>query len=120
MGERKATLRRTSSFMQDIVSFEPIIEQVTNKGQDLSSVPENAAEITSKYQSLSKQAKQIYEKQKDAVDHHQAFIDAGNEFMNWLRSAREKLAKCAEPTGDKDTISSKIAQITVSSSPADS
>lgn len=109
IGERKANLRRTSSIVQDIVSFEPMIESVTSKATEsqASQVKSNASEISSKYQSLSKQAKELLEKQKDMVDHHQEFVDAGNEFMHWLRAAKERMAKCAEPTGDKDTISGK-------------
>lgn len=38
------------------------------------------------------------------VDQHQDFVDAGNEFMHWLRTAKERMAKCAEPTGDKVNI----------------
>ncbi|KAK8753228.1 hypothetical protein OTU49_003325, partial [Cherax quadricarinatus] len=109
IGERKANLRRTSSIVQDIVSFEPMIESVTSKATEsqASHVKNNASEISSKYHSLSKQAKELLEKQKDMVDHHQEFVDAGNEFMHWLRAAKERMAKCAEPTGDKDTISGK-------------
>ncbi|KAK3865215.1 hypothetical protein Pcinc_029165 [Petrolisthes cinctipes] len=109
IGERKANLRRTSSIVQDIVSFEPMIESVTSKATEsqTSQMKNNASEISNKYHNLSKQAKELLEKQKDMVDHHQEFVDAGNEFMHWLRAAKERMAKCAEPTGDKDTISGK-------------
>lgn len=109
IGERKANLRRTNSIVQDIVSFEPMIESVTSKATEsqASQMKNNASEISSKYHNLSKQAKELLEKQKDMVDHHQEFVDAGNEFMHWLRAAKERMAKCAEPTGDKDTISGK-------------
>lgn len=109
IGERKANLRRTNSIVQDIVSFEPMIESVTSKATEnqTSQMKNSASEISNKYHNLSKQAKELLEKQKDMVDHHQEFVDAGNEFMHWLRAAKERMAKCAEPTGDKDTISGK-------------
>ena len=40
-------------------------------------------------------------------------MEAGNEFMAWLRIAKEKLAKCSEPTGDKDSLASKVTQIRI-------
>ena len=33
--------------------------------------------------------------------------------MQWIRIQKEKLGKCAEPTGDKDTLSSKLSQLQV-------
>jgi len=76
IGERKANLRQTNSIVQDIVSFEPMIQSVTSKAEDLQqNAP--ASEISTKYESLSKQAKELYAKQKETVEQHQAFIDAG-------------------------------------------
>jgi len=37
----------------------------------------------------------------------------GNEFVQWIRGAKERLGKCSEPTGDKESLSSKAAQLTV-------
>ncbi|XP_075225316.1 muscle-specific protein 300 kDa isoform X2 [Lycorma delicatula] len=112
IGERKATLRQTNSIVQDIVSFEPMIQSVTLKAEDLLQAAP-ASEISSKYETLSKQAKELYAKQKETVEQHQAFIDTGNEFGQWLRAAKERLSKCAEPTGDKESLSSKSSQLKV-------
>lgn len=76
LGERKATLRQTDSIVQDIVSFEPVIQSVTSKAEDLLQA-QPASEISTKYETLSKQAKELYAKQKETVEQHQAFIDAG-------------------------------------------
>lgn len=112
LSERKANLRQTNNIVQDIVSFEPMIQSVTSKASDLLQAAP-ATEISTKYETLSKQAKDLYEKQKQAVEQHQALIDAENEFAQWLRNAKERLSKCAEPTGDKEILSSKIAQLTI-------
>lgn len=112
LSERKANLRQTNNIVQDIVSFEPMIQSVTSKATNvLQNAP--ASEISTKYESLSKQAKDLYEKQKEAVEQHQALIDAENEFAQWLRNAKERLSKCSEPTGDKETLSSKMTQLTI-------
>lgn len=112
IGERKATLRQTNSIVQDIVSFEPMIQSVTSKAEDLQQAAP-ASEISSKYETLSKQAKELYEKQKETVEQHQAFIDSGNDFVQWIRLAKERLSKCSEPTGDKESLGSKLSQLKV-------
>ncbi|CAH2077111.1 unnamed protein product, partial [Iphiclides podalirius] len=112
LGERKATLRQTNNIVQDIVSFEPMIQSVTSKASELMQQAP-ASEITSKYETLSKQAKDLYEKQKETVEQHQAFIDAGTDFVQWIRAARERLGKCSDATGDKESLSSKISQLKV-------
>lgn len=111
LGARQATLRRTSSFVQDIVSFEPMIESVTSKAEDLLHRNPATAEISNKYQSLSRQAHEFYAKQKQVMDVHQSFIDAGNEFMHWLRAAKETVNKLSEPTGDRESLSSKVTHV---------
>lgn len=112
LNERRANLRQTNNIVQDIVSFEPMIQSVTSKASDfMQGTP--ATEISNKYETLTKQAKDLYEKQKEEIDKHQALIDAENEFSQWLRNAKERLSKCAEPTGDKETLSSKLSQITI-------
>lgn len=112
IGERKATLRETNNIVQDIVSFEPMIQSVASKAEDLmQGAP--ASEISSKYENLSKQAKELYARQKETVEQHQAFIDAGNDFVQWIRLAKERLGKCSEPTGDKESLGSKLSQLKV-------
>lgn len=118
IGERKATLRQTNSIVQDIVSFEPMIQSVASKAEDLLQA-EPASAISTQYETLSKHAREVYEKQKETVEQHQAFIDAGTEFMQWIRAAKEKLGKCSEPTGDKESLSSKAWHLKVLQSETD-
>ncbi|XP_054006700.1 muscle-specific protein 300 kDa isoform X2 [Hylaeus anthracinus] len=112
IGERKANLRQTNSIVQDIVAFEPMIQSVTTKAEDLRQATP-ATEISIKYETLSKQAQELYAKQKETVEQHQAFIDSGNEFVQWIRAAKERLGKCSEPTGDKESLANKITQLKV-------
>lgn len=112
IGERKATLRETGSIVQDIVSFEPMIQSVTSKAEDLKQAAP-ASEISTKYETLTKAAQELYAKQKATVDQHQAFVDAANEFVQWIRLSKEKLGKCAEPMGDKESLGSKLSQVKI-------
>lgn len=49
--------------MQDIVSFQPMIQSVASKAEDLQQAAP-ASEISSKYETLSKTAQELYAKQK--------------------------------------------------------
>ena len=55
----------------------------------------------------------MYEKEKEMVAKHEIFMEAGNEFMTWLKVSQEKLDKCSEPTGDKESLASKSSQLKV-------
>lgn len=112
LSERKANLRQTNNIVQDIVSFEPMIQSVASKASDLQQGAP-ASEISNKYESLTKQAKELYEKQKNTIDQYQAFIDSGNDFATWLRNAKERLSKCSEPTGDKQALAEKTHQLKI-------
>ena len=108
--ERKANLRQTNDIVQDIVSFEPMIQSVTSKASGLQQGAP-ATEISSKYKTLTKTAKDLFAKQKDAVEKMQAFLEAGNDFAQWIRNAKEEINKCSESTGDKESLISKLAQL---------
>ena len=110
VSERQATLRRTNSILQDIQAFEPMIQTVASSAQS-SKAP--VSEITSKYESLSRQAQEMYDKEKEMVEKHEMFMEAGNDFMTWLKSSQEKLDKCSEATGDKESLASKSSQLKV-------
>ena len=108
VSERQATLRRTNSILQDIQAFEPMIQTVASSAQSI----ENT-EITRKYSDLTKHAQEMYEREKEMVVKHENFIDAGNEFMTWLKVSQEKLDKCSEATGDKESLASKSSQLKI-------
>ena len=112
IGDRKANLRVTNTIVQDIVSLEPMIESVTSKAENLQQETP-ASDISTKYQSLNKKAQELYAKQKESVELHQAFADLASDLMSWIRLQKEKLVKISEPVGDKETLSNKISQLKV-------
>ncbi len=121
VSERTAALRRTNSILRDIQAFEPMIQSVVaSSGAAASATSSSGAageapvlEITTKYENLSKQAQELYDKEKEMVDKHEMFMEAGHDFMNWLKQAKERLAKCSEPTGDKESLQAKLTQLRV-------
>ncbi|XP_055538750.1 muscle-specific protein 300 kDa isoform X3 [Wyeomyia smithii] len=112
LNERRATLRQANDIVQDIVSFEPMIHSVASKASDLHQTSP-ASEISKKYENLSTQAKELFAKQKETVEMHQAFIDSSNEFAAWIRHAKESLNKCSDPRGDRDSLVSKMTQLKI-------
>lgn len=112
VSERTAALRNTNNILQDIQAFEPMIQSVASVASHAEKTPE-VTEITAKYQDLSRQAQELYDKEKEMVDKHELFMEAGHDFMNWLRLSKEKLSRFAEPTGDKESLTGKISQLRV-------
>ena len=108
--DKKATLRRTNNIVQDIESLEHMIQSVTSKAEDLKQVVP-VSDISTKYESLSKKAKELYKKQKDTIESHQAFIDFGNGFIQWLDEAKYRLNTCMDSVFDKSALSNKFSQL---------
>ena len=95
------------------MSFQPMIASVTSNSESSRGRRRHASEISDKYETLSRQARQAYERQKQLVEQHGAFIDAAGEFINWLQTARERRAKCAEPTEHRDALASRMTALKV-------
>ena len=113
VSERTAALRQTNNILQDIQAFEPMIQTVAASTSSQREASAPVSDIATKYQNLTKQAQELYDREKEMVRRHESFMEAGHEFMNWLRCAKDKLARCSEPTGDKDSLAGKIAQLKV-------
>lgn len=47
------------------------------------------------------------------VAQHTAYHDSCNNFVSWLRTAREKLATCSDTFGEKSAIVGKIERAKV-------
>ena len=52
-------------------------------------------------------------KNEQYVAQHQMFHDCCNSFVNWLRTAVEKLATCSDTYGEKSAIESKLEKAKV-------
>lgn len=52
-------------------------------------------------------------KNEQYVAQHQTFHDCCNSFINWLRTAVEKLATCSDTYGEKSAIESKLEKAKV-------
>ncbi|XP_013784499.1 nesprin-1-like, partial [Limulus polyphemus] len=112
VSQRRARLRKANSLVQDIESFEPMIESVNAKAEELQQ-QSGAGEIADKYHSLVQQAREYMGEQKTQMDIYQQFVDACSEFGRWLNTAKEKLSKCAQPSGDKEVLKGKTSKIKV-------
>ncbi|XP_067130355.1 LOW QUALITY PROTEIN: muscle-specific protein 300 kDa-like [Centruroides vittatus] len=107
--QRRARLRKTNSLVADIESFEPMIQSMSTKAEQLQQTPSSS--ITEKYKTLAKSAKDYLDQQKSQMDNFQKFMDICNEFNRWLNTAKEKYSKCAQPSGDRDALKSKTKLI---------
>ncbi|XP_049267233.1 muscle-specific protein 300 kDa, partial [Rhipicephalus sanguineus] len=112
--QRKARLRRANSLVKDVESFEPMVESLAVKAQELqqtSAAPK--PEISGKYNNLAGSVKEFLRQQKSVMGHLQEFMDACANLSSWLEQAQEKLNKCAEPSGDRNELRSKHGMLKV-------
>ncbi|KAL1429843.1 hypothetical protein MTO96_015704 [Rhipicephalus appendiculatus] len=112
--QRKARLRRANSLVKDVESFEPMVESLAVKAQELqqtSAAPK--PEISGKYNNLAGSVKEFLRQQKSVMGHLQEFMDACANLSSWLEQAQEKLNKCAEPSGDRNELRSKHGTLKV-------
>ncbi|GIX92567.1 nesprin-1 [Caerostris extrusa] len=111
VNQRKARLRKANSIVQDIESFEPMIESIQTKAVQLQQGV--SPEINEKYQTLVDDSKKYRDHQKHAMDSLQQFMDACADVSKWLSSSREKLSKCAMPSGDREAMKDKTSKIQI-------
>ncbi|KFM65651.1 Nesprin-1, partial [Stegodyphus mimosarum] len=112
INQRRARLRKANSIVQDIESFEPMIESVHSKAEQLQQQG-ISPEIQNKYHILMQEAKGFRDQQKSVMDVIQQFVDSCIEVNKWLSQSREKLSKCAMPSGDRDVLRDKTNKIKI-------
>ncbi|CAL1544282.1 unnamed protein product [Lymnaea stagnalis] len=111
--EKKAQLQNHKVLHQDILSREHIIENLSEKAQALTQSTPSAkvkkfvGELKHKYDTICQTSKGILGKLDNAMRDHQQYQDASQDFTDWLNSARERLAACADRSGDKLSLQSK-------------
>ncbi|XP_025103982.1 nesprin-1-like isoform X4 [Pomacea canaliculata] len=114
LSEKKAELQRCKTLYQDIVSYEQMVESMSVKALELaekspaSRATTDTSQVASRYMAVKEQAKDMLAKNELYVAQHQTFHDCCNSFVNWLRTAFEKLATCSDTFGEKSAIEAKL------------
>ncbi|XP_076463745.1 nesprin-1-like isoform X2 [Babylonia areolata] len=114
LSEKKAELQRCKTMYQDVVSYEQMVESMTNKATDLvekshtTKVTTDTSGVMARYNAVKEQAKELLAKNEQYVAQHQMFHDCCNSFINWLRTAVEKMATCSDTYGEKSAIETKL------------
>ncbi|KAK7104412.1 hypothetical protein V1264_019133 [Littorina saxatilis] len=114
LSEKKAELQRCKTMYQDIVSYEQMVESMSDKASELaekspaSKTSTDTSTVAARYNAVKEQAKDMLAKNEQYVAQHQTFHDSCNSFVNWLRTAMEKLATCSDTYGEKSAIESKL------------
>ena len=114
VSERSKSLGQTNMILQDIQAFEPLVQKFTagtSSGNTAGDSP--LLDIAKKYRDLSKHAQEVFDHEKDMIQKHESFMTAGNDFMQWLKTAKEKLDKCSEPVDEKDFLSEKLTHLKI-------
>ncbi|KAK3090120.1 hypothetical protein FSP39_009339 [Pinctada imbricata] len=115
--EKKTQLQNYKVLHQDVLSYQRVIDSVNDKAQTLvhsSSDPQLSKFVTqarSRYQKLCAAAKEHVHDYEQFVADHQQYNDAYNNCIEWLNNIREKLSMCADVSGDRHTIQSRLDKI---------
>ena len=111
VSERSKSLGQTNMILQDIQAFEPLVQTFTASAGSAQDSP--LMDIAKKYRDLSKHAQEVFDHEKEMIRKHESFMVAGNDFMQWLKVAKEKLEKCSEPVDEKDYLSEKLTHLKI-------
>jgi nesprin-1 len=111
VSERSKSLGQANMILQDIQAFEPLVQTFTSSVGNSQDSP--LMDIAKKYRDLSKHAQEVLDHEKEMVKKHEYFMTAGNDFMQWLKTAKEKLEKCSERVDEKDFLSEKLTHLKI-------
>ena len=101
---------------QDILSHQSMIDSLSDKGSALSStkVKGKLNQLNAKYGALCQAAQAQVKKAEDEVDQHQKLQDQHQQCRDWMAATKDKLAVCAEASGDKQAVQNRLDKVQVS------
>ncbi|KAJ8309205.1 hypothetical protein KUTeg_014079 [Tegillarca granosa] len=115
--EKKAMLQHYRGFTrtrcQDITSHQTMIDSVSDKGAALASqqVKAKLKQLNTKYRTLCADAQAQVKTSEEHVDQHQAYQDCIQQCRDWMASTKDKLAVCAEVSGDRQTLQNRLDRV---------
>ncbi|KAL5008450.1 hypothetical protein ScPMuIL_014031 [Solemya velum] len=115
--EKKTQLQNFKVMHQDVLSYQRVIDSVRDKAQSLAQsstdkqLTKFVSDTSSRYQKLCTSAKERVQQYDSFVASHQQYNDAYNNCIEWLNNIREKLSSCADISGDKHAIQSRLDKI---------
>ena len=104
---------------QDILSRKHVIDNLSEKAQSLTKcgtpikLHKPLNELYENYETVSKMSKAVLERLEQAVLDHQKYTDTSIGFQAWLNTSRDRLEMCADRSGDKAILQSKVEQMMV-------
>ncbi|XP_070578811.1 nesprin-1-like isoform X2 [Ptychodera flava] len=118
LGEKKSQLERYKALDQDIRNHEPKLESISQEAQQIVqanasdiAVGSQASHLLSRYEGLKINSQDALKRIDSHIADHQQFIDAVNEFNNWLDDAEQTLQSCSTVSGDRADLEKKIETI---------
>jgi nesprin-1 len=104
---------------QDVQSYQRVIDGVSDKAQALASssgdqrIASQLADSRKKYNNLCSTAKEYVKQYEDFVREHQQYYDGFVECRDWLCTMKERLSMCADVSGDRHAVQSRLERIQV-------
>ena len=105
--------------MQDVNSHGRVVDSVIEKAQTLLHSSQNQdvsqfiKETKAKYTSLQNMARDAITRSEQHVSDHSLYTESYNGASDWLRLMNDRLAMCADMSGDKHSVTNKLDRVQV-------
>ncbi|GFO48198.1 nesprin-1, partial [Plakobranchus ocellatus] len=115
--EKRVQLQTHRSLLQDIMSHQRMVDSVISKAQGVlqttsnPDVSEFITSVSSRYEKLNTDAKNLIAKSEQNVSVHQQYQDSMQAAVDWMTSMKDKQSLCADTTGDRHTIQNKLDRL---------
>lgn len=111
--EKKTMLQNYKARRQVVLSYQPMIDGISDKGATLSSaqVQNMLKQLNSKYNNLVKLTENCLSQAEGDVSEHQQYQDAYQQSCQWMNTARERAAVCADLSGDRETLHIRLGRL---------
>ncbi|XP_064624000.1 muscle-specific protein 300 kDa-like isoform X3 [Lineus longissimus] len=115
--EKKVQLQSYKTLHQDVQSYQRVIDGVSDKAQALASssgdqrIAAQLSDYRKKYNNLCSTAKDYVKQYEDFVREHQQYYDGFVECRDWLCTMKERLSMCADVSGDRHAVQSRLERI---------
>lgn len=92
-----------------------MIDSIGDKGSALSStkVKGKLNQLNAKYGALRQAAQAQVKKAENEVEQHQKLQDLHQQCQDWMAATKDKLAVCAEASGDRQAIQNRLDKVQV-------
>ncbi|XP_074648980.1 muscle-specific protein 300 kDa-like isoform X3 [Tubulanus polymorphus] len=115
--QKKAQLLSYKSLHQDVLSYQRVIDGVSEKAQALATntsddrMSSQLSQLRNRYVKLCENTQDFVKKYEEIVKSHVNYHDAQLECHDWITTMKERLAMCSDVSGDRHAVQSRLDRL---------